>query len=44
MVVRIWHIYDECFVDIHNSVSIEQCVQIKRNAYCKNLTRIIDTE
>lgn len=42
--IRIWHIYDECFDDLTNSVDIASVVEIKRNAYCRNLTRIIYTD
>lgn len=42
--IRIWHIYDECFDNLTMSVDIASVVDIKRNAYCRNLTRIIYTD
>lgn len=41
--MRIWHIYQKCFYN-RESIDIASLVGIKRNAYCRNLTRIIYME
>jgi nucleosome binding factor SPN SPT16 subunit len=40
MVVRIWHIYNRCLYN-RESIDIAELIGIKRNAYCRNLTRIV---
>ena len=42
--VRIWHFYTKCYENNRESIDIAEIIGIKRNAYCKNLTRIIYTE
>jgi len=42
--IRIWHIYDQCFDSLTASIDMTKEIEIKRNAYCRNLTRIIYTD
>ena len=39
--IKIWHIYNDCFNSLTASIDLASVIDIKRNAYCRNLTRII---
>lgn len=39
--VRLWHCYRKEFEGEQRSIDIAQAIGIKRNVYCRNLTRII---
>jgi hypothetical protein len=39
--VRLWHFYKKEFEGEQRSIDVAQAIGIKRNVYCRNLTRII---
>lgn len=42
--VRIWHLYKKEYAGSRESIDVAEMIGLRRNAYCRNLTRIIYTD